>query len=162
MPNTLKNITTHVHTLAVEIGERNVFHPRALASAARYTHSQAYPPLLKWFYPDRGNFIAFVSNFRSRKVMHQAVHHFRQCTDFPLQHIATVPWLPGVCWSDHLAFWHHGYRAFMLTDTAFYRYPFYHSADDTADKIHYPPFARLTENLFCTLVSMVNSSSAQY
>jgi len=100
MPSTLKNITTHVHTLAAEIGERNVFHPRALASAASYTHSQAYPPLLKWFYPDRGNFIAFVSNFRSRKVMHQAVHHFRQCTDFPLQHIATVPWV----WSDHLAF----------------------------------------------------------
>ena len=73
-----------------------------------FPHSQDYPPLLKWFYPDRGNFIAFVANFRSRKVMRQAAHHFRQCTDFPLQHIATIPWMPGVCWSDHLAFWRHG------------------------------------------------------
>ncbi len=29
--------------------------------------SQHYPPLFRWFYPDTGNFIAFVSNFRSRR-----------------------------------------------------------------------------------------------
>ena len=36
MSSTLKQLTTHVHTLASDIGERNVFHPRALASAASY------------------------------------------------------------------------------------------------------------------------------
>ncbi|MGZ8191027.1 MAG: M28 family peptidase, partial [Methylococcaceae bacterium] len=31
--------------------------------------SQAYPPFLKYFYPDTGNFITFVSNLRSRRIM---------------------------------------------------------------------------------------------
>ena len=31
--------------------------------------SQRYPPGLGWFYPDRGDFIAFVSNLASRKVL---------------------------------------------------------------------------------------------
>ena len=113
-----------------------------------YAGSQSYPPVIKWFYPDRGNFIAFVSNLRSRKIMHQAADIFRQCSSFPLQTIATLSWIPGVCWSDHLAFWRNGYRAFMITDTAFYRYPYYHTAQDTPDKIHYQSLARLTESLF--------------
>jgi Zn-dependent M28 family amino/carboxypeptidase len=120
-------------------------------------HSQAYPPLLRWFYPDQGNFIAFVANLRSRRVLRQAVRQFRHCSSFPLQHIATFPWLPGVGWSDHLAFWRQGYRAFMITDTALYRYPYYHSAEDTADKLCYRPFAQLTEDLFCTFAGMANA-----
>lgn len=112
--------------------------------------SQNYPALFKWFYPDRGDFIAFVANLRSRKIMRQAANTFRQCSNFPLQHIATFSWVPGVAWSDQLAFWRRGYRAFMVTDTAFYRYPYYHSAQDTPEKIHYLPLAKLTEGLFCT------------
>ena len=33
-------------------------------------NTQSYPPLFRYFYPDRGNFIAFVSNFRSGNAMH--------------------------------------------------------------------------------------------
>ena len=33
--------------------------------------SQAYPPFLRWFYPDRGNFIAFVSNIKSRHALRE-------------------------------------------------------------------------------------------
>lgn len=116
--------------------------------------SQNYPPLFKWFYPNRGDFIAFVANLRSRKIMRQAARTFQQCSDFPLQHLATFSWIPGVAWSDQLAFWRRGYRAFMVTDTAFYRYPYYHSAQDTPDKIHYIPLAKVTEDLFCTFAQL--------
>ncbi len=119
-----------------------------------YAGSQSYPPVIKWFYPDRGNFIAFVSNLRSRNVMHQAADVFRQCSSFPLQCIATFSWIPGVSWSDHMAFWRNGYRAFMITDTAFYRYPYYHTAQDTPDKIDYQSLAKLTESLFRTFTIM--------
>jgi Zn-dependent M28 family amino/carboxypeptidase len=121
-------------------------------------HSQAYPPLLKWFYTDRANFIAFVSNFKSRRTMHQAVKAFHNCSDFPLQHIATFAWVPGVSWSDHMAFWRQGYKAFMVTDTAFYRYPYYHTAQDTPDKVQIEPLAKLTQDLFCCLNSMAQTS----
>ncbi len=36
----------------------------------------------------------------------------------------------------------------MVTDTALYRYPYYHTAQDTPDKITYQPFAEATQALF--------------
>ncbi len=39
----------------------------------------------------------------------------------------------------------------MITDTAFYRYPYYHTAQDTPDKLNYVPFAKMTNGLFLML-----------
>src|SRR5262245_39431628 len=58
----------------------------------------------------------------------------------PLQTIATFRSVPGVSWSDHQSFWRQDYRAMMITDTAPYRYPYYHAAADTPDKLAYPEF----------------------
>ena len=110
--------------------------------------SQRYPPVFSWFYPDRGNFIGFVSDFVSRPLMRRAARLFRAHSDFPLEHVATFRLIPGVAWSDHWSFWRRGYRAFMVTDTALYRYPHYHTAEDTPDKITYQPFAEATQGLF--------------
>jgi len=116
--------------------------------------SQRYPPLFKFFYPNRGNFISFVSNLRSRTVMRKAMHAFRANSTFPVQHVATFSWIPGIAWSDHLSFWRQGYRAFMVTDTAFYRYPFYHSAEDTAEKLCYESFADCCNGLYWCFVEL--------
>ncbi len=118
--------------------------------------SQTYPPFLKYFYPDTGNFITFVSNLRSRRIMRNCVKAFSSVTDFPVQSIATVSLVPGVSWSDHLAFWRQGYKAFMITDTAFYRYPYYHTAHDTPDKLNYVAFTEMTNGLFLMLSRLAN------
>ena len=110
--------------------------------------SQRYPPLFKYFYPDRGNFISFVSNLRSRRVMRKAVRAFRRDSTFPSEYVATFSWVPGVSWSDHLSFWKQNYRAFMITDTAFYRYRYYHTAEDTAEKLRYEAFAQCCTGLY--------------
>ncbi|MGH8710006.1 MAG: M20/M25/M40 family metallo-hydrolase [Burkholderiales bacterium] len=109
--------------------------------------SQAYPPFLRWFYPDRGNFIGFVSNLSSRHVLHETAAAFREHSDFPAEHLASPAFVPGVAWSDHLSFWRAGYPAVMVTDTAFYRYPHYHRASDTPDKIRYAEMARVVQGL---------------
>jgi Zn-dependent M28 family amino/carboxypeptidase len=109
--------------------------------------SQRYPPLFRFLYPDRGDFLGLVSDLRSRRTMRRVVKVFRDRCDFPLQHTATWRWVPGVAWSDHLPFWRQGYRALMATDTAFYRYRYYHTAQDTPDKLTYPAFGRATEAL---------------
>jgi Zn-dependent M28 family amino/carboxypeptidase len=116
--------------------------------------SQQYPPLLRPFYPRTGNFIAFVSNFRSRHRMLEAVRAFRTHSDFPLQHLTGPSFIPGLAWSDHWSFWQEGYRAFMVTDTAFYRYPWYHTAQDTPDKIDYAAFSAVTDALFQTIIAL--------
>ncbi|MGR9046922.1 MAG: M28 family peptidase [Gammaproteobacteria bacterium] len=118
--------------------------------------SQSYPPFLKYFYPDTGNFIAFVSNLGSRRVMQSCARAFSKVTDFPVQSIATLALMPGVSWSDHLAFWRAGFKAFMITDTAFYRYPYYHTAQDTPDKLNYEAFAEAAQGLFLMLYRLTH------
>ncbi|MEW5943764.1 MAG: M28 family peptidase [Pseudomonadota bacterium] len=118
--------------------------------------SQRYPALLRFFYPDRGNFIAFVSNFHSRRVMHRVAAAFRAHSDFPAEHAAAFSWLPGIAWSDHYSFWRQGYRALMVTDTAFYRYPYYHTAEDTPDKLDYPRLGEVTEGLWSAFASLAS------
>ncbi len=39
----------------------------------------------------------------------------------------------------------------MVTDTAFYRYPYYHSAQDTAEKLDYVRLAAVTQGLYRAL-----------
>src|SRR5207245_6266796 len=44
--------------------------------------------------------------------------------------------LPDTRRSDHAAFWHHGYPALMLTDTANFRNPHYHQPTDTFETLN--------------------------
>jgi Zn-dependent M28 family amino/carboxypeptidase len=120
--------------------------------------SQSYPALLRFFYPDRGNFIAFVSNLRSRKALRQLVEAFRGHSDFPAESLAAFEFVPGVGWSDHSSFWRQGYPALMVTDTAFYRYAHYHGASDTPEKLDYPSMARVVEGLERAFASLAGSS----
>jgi Zn-dependent M28 family amino/carboxypeptidase len=110
--------------------------------------SQIYPPLFKLFYPDRGNFLGMVSDFRSRAVLRRLAAAFRAHSDFPLQTVSTFRFVPGVSWSDHHSFWRQGYHAVMITDTAPYRYPHYHAATDTPDKLAYAELTQVTGALF--------------
>lgn len=109
--------------------------------------SQAYPPGLGRGRPDRGDFIGFVANLHSRRLLKSALSAFRASTAFPVESVATVGWLPGINWSDHLSFWRRGYRALMVTDTAFFRNPDYHSPRDTPEKLDYPRMAAVAEGL---------------
>jgi len=121
-------------------------------------NSQHYPPLFRFFYPDCADFIAFVSNLRSRGQLRRAVAAFRSHSDFPIEHVAALSIVPGIGFSDHLSFWRQGYRALMVTDTAFYRYPYYHTPWDVPDKLDYEAFACVTEGLCEAIVALANDS----
>jgi Zn-dependent M28 family amino/carboxypeptidase len=109
--------------------------------------SQRYPVPMAPMYPDTGNFIGLVSNLASVRLLLRARRAFRAASSFPLQSAALPGAVPGVGWSDHWAFWEAGYPALMVTDTAPYRYPWYHTPDDTPDKICYPAFEQVVNGL---------------
>ena len=109
--------------------------------------SQRYPPPLSLIYPDTGNFIAFVSNLKSRGLLSEAIGAFRRHARFPSEGVAAPAFIPGIDWSDHASFWEAGHAALMITDTAPYRYPHYHRATDTPDKIDYERLARVVTGL---------------
>lgn len=116
--------------------------------------SQAYPFPLDRFYPDTGNFIAFVSNLESRSLVHQAIGAFRRYAEVPSEGLVAPPQLDDIRRSDHWAFWAQDLPAMMLTDTANFRNPYYHGPDDTHDRLDYVTMTRLTEALAAMLESM--------
>jgi hypothetical protein len=89
--------------------------------------------------------------------MRRLAQAFRAHCDFPLQTAATFRFIPGVSWSDHRSFWHYSYRAVMITDTAPYRYPHYHAASDTPDKLAYPKLSRVTHGLFAAFMEIARA-----
>ena len=97
--------------------------------------SQRYPPPLNLAYPDRGDFIGFVGNVRSRALVRRSIGAFRRSTPFPSEGVAAPSWVPGVFWSDHASFWREGIPAVMITDTAPFRNPHYHGRTDTPERI---------------------------
>jgi hypothetical protein len=105
--------------------------------------SQNYPFPFRFFYPDIGNFIGFVGNISSRALVREAIKVFRSSTAFPSEGIAIPSWIMRIDWSDNWSFWKEGYPAIMITDTAPFRYPYYHTHQDVPDKINYESMARV-------------------
>ena len=111
-------------------------------------NSQRYPPPFNLVYPATGNFIGFVSNLgSSRKLLHTVIASFRKACLFPSEGGAVPEVIVGINWSDHWSFWQYNYPAIMVTDTAPFRYQYYHSPDDTPDKINYDCMARVVSGL---------------
>jgi hypothetical protein len=104
--------------------------------------SQRYPPPFGRLYPDTGNFLAVVGNLASRPLVVEFMTRFMAATDFPVEGVATFEWVPGINWSDHWSFWSEGYPAIMLTDTAPFRYPEYHTPLDLPGQVTPHEFAR--------------------
>jgi Zn-dependent M28 family amino/carboxypeptidase len=116
--------------------------------------SQRYPAPMTALYPDVGNFIGFVANVGSARLLWRARRGFKGRTSFPLQSAAVPAAIPGVGWSDHWAFWQAGYPAMMVTDTAPFRYPWYHTAEDTPEKIDYARLAQVVDGLEAVIESI--------
>jgi Zn-dependent M28 family amino/carboxypeptidase len=112
---------------------------------------QDYPfPLMFMNYPKEGDFIGIVGNLKSTGLTNSLYKAFQKNRDLPVIKL-TVPlggWLmPSVRLSDHGPFWDQGYKAVMITDSAFYRNPHYHLPSDTMEKLDYKFMAELVESL---------------
>jgi hypothetical protein len=109
--------------------------------------SQRYPAVIGSMYPNTGSFIGFVANTKSRDLLDNAIMEFRLKTHFPSEGASLPGFVKGVGWSDQWSFWQIGVPAIMVTDTAVFRYPYYHRPEDTPDKLDYDRMARVVLGL---------------
>jgi hypothetical protein len=107
-------------------------------------------------YPEKGNFIGIVGNFRSREFTQSLFQSFQRNQELPVVKL-TAPFggwlLPSVRLSDHASFWDRGFKAVMITDSSFYRNPHYHLPSDTMEKLDYRFMAELVESLIIYFLS---------
>jgi hypothetical protein len=103
--------------------------------------SQRFPlRLLRHLYPDRGDYLVWVGNLGARRWVRSAVRTFRAAGHLPCEGAFLPGSVPGVGWSDHASSTREGYPGLMATDTAPFRYPHYHTADDTPHQVDYERF----------------------
>jgi Zn-dependent M28 family amino/carboxypeptidase len=114
-------------------------------------NSQRYPfPLNLADYPKEGDFVAIVGNTGSRQFMRALRDSFVSNPGLPAIALS-VPFngwiLPSVRRSDHVSFWDLGYKAVMITDTAFFRNPNYHRKSDTMETLDFEFMAELVKSV---------------
>ena len=120
-------------------------------------NSQNYPvPLLRLFYPSRGNFISIVGDARQRLLIRKVKRCMNGATDLSVYSILAPASLPGVDFSDHRNYWENNFPAVMVTDTAFYRNHRYHQAGDTADRLDYERMAKVIVCVYEAVVALAN------
>jgi hypothetical protein len=116
--------------------------------------SQFYPlPLMRLFYPSQGNFIGVVGNFSSSRL----ITHFRDTVKLAAidaESLKAPFFVIGVDFSDHMNYWKFGYPAIMITDTAFYRNPNYHSESDTIDTLNFDKMKEVIKGVYWALVNL--------
>ncbi len=117
--------------------------------------SQGYPiSLLKLIYPSRGNFICVVGSTSGLGITRAVKARMAGASSLPVRSINAPSAIPGIDFSDHLNYWHSGYPAVMITDTAFYRNPNYHSPDDTPETLDFQRLADVVRGLYAAIVTL--------
>lgn len=110
--------------------------------------SQHYPlPGLGLIYPSRGDYIAVVGDLTSPRLVRQVKGAMQSTGSLPVWSINAPTSLVGVDFSDHRNYWALGLPAVMVTDTAFFRNPRYHTAQDTPDRLDYRRMAQVVQGV---------------
>ena len=117
--------------------------------------SQQFPlPFMNFFYPEKGNFIGVVGNLFQRGITKRIRDLMRKGSDISVYSINAPSILPGVDFSDHRNFWHFGYNAVMITDTAFYRNPNYHRKTDTIGTLDFEKMYSVIKGIKYALLNL--------
>jgi Zn-dependent M28 family amino/carboxypeptidase len=123
--------------------------------------SQRKPPGVSIPIPSIGNFLAVVGNAGSAEL----TATIEQVAKLHLPVASLVvpgngELLPDVRRSDHAAFWHYGYPAVMLTDTANFRNPHYHQPTDALGTLDLDFMTSVTDAVTAAVLHLTGSQRA--
>lgn len=114
--------------------------------------SQRFPMgLLRAFYPSRATFITVVGRMGEGRLVRRVRRAMQGASALDVRSINAPRWVPGVDFSDHACYWDAGYPAVMVTDTAFYRNPNYHTARDTPETLDYARMADVVRGVYAAV-----------
>jgi len=93
------------------------------------------------------DFIGVIGNNDSKDLAAKVRGSIEAGSRVPVESLVASGMIPGVDFSDHRSFWRTGYKAVMVTDTAFYRNPNYHTSKDTIETLDFEKMADLLGGL---------------
>ena len=116
---------------------------------------QRYPlPGMGFFYPRTADFIGVVGNLHSSKYISSLKKGIKKHSGINVRSLIAPQYFGGISLSDNSSFWHHGYRAAMVTDTSFFRNQNYHQETDTIDTLNFEDMTEVVRGLYYTLLEI--------
>ena len=149
-----------------------VINLETIGYTSKKKHSQYLPPLVSpLIFPSykvnlmqlKGNFISIIGD-KNSKIL--AKEFSKQCRRkqiklpyfrmrLPLKFETLAKRFGDTLRSDHAPFWRVDIPALMITDTANFRYPYYHTEADTIDKLDFDFIRKVTQATIATLIEML-------
>lgn len=116
--------------------------------------SQEMPlSLLSHIYPRVGNFIVVAGNLKSAGFTRKLKKHMKRGSDIDVRSLTGPSFTPGISLSDNSNYWKKGYKAVMITDTAFFRNKNYHTENDTIDTLNFPMMGEVVRGVYNAIVN---------
>src|SRR6266540_4489876 len=120
--------------------------------------SQGFPfAALKALYPTTGNFIVVAGRLRDARLVRRLKRSMQGDSNLPIYSINAPRSLAGLDLYDQASYWDRGDAAVMVTDSAFYRNPNYHTAADRPDTLDYSRLAAVVEGVARAVVDLANT-----
>lgn len=110
------------------------------------------------FYPNRGNFLAFIGDLGSRKYMIEATRGFKKGSSFLIKAGVVPEWVEGAAWSDHSSFWKFGYSGIQVTDTGRFRSSSHTTKEDTMEKLNFDAMSRMVVGMCAAVEELAGKS----
>jgi Zn-dependent M28 family amino/carboxypeptidase len=153
---------SYIYARKAKAENENITSMVCLEMLGYYTNEkngQSYPlPMMSRFYPSTPNFIAIIGNLNSRNLVEKVNNSLKATSRIRVETLSMLSSIPGVVFSDHQSFWKMGFPAIMVTDTAFFRNPNYHTVADTIDTLDFDKMSDLLKGLIQTAKDLTNSS----
>jgi aminopeptidase YwaD len=121
----------------------------------RTPNSQQYPAGLDKFYPNTGDFIGLIGSIPTIPDLIHFQNHMK--SNLPCEWLP-AGWrglaIPSTRLSDHAPFWDAGYKALMITDTAFMRNPHYHKSSDRLETLDLEFLTQVCQGLIVGIAAL--------
>jgi Zn-dependent M28 family amino/carboxypeptidase len=120
--------------------------------------SQVVPIFIRIPVPKKGNFLGVIANRKSKDIMNA----FHSTVSEYVPELVVVPYkvplsgriIPETRFSDHASFWNCGYPALMLTDTAMFRNPHYHTYHDKYETLNFAFIVNVTKAVVSVILKL--------
>jgi len=148
--------SVHAESLRKEnVRVRAMFSLEMIGYFSDAPNSQRFPVgLFGAFYPSTGNFIGVVGRLSDWSLVRHTKSAMRQASPLPVYSFNAPSFVTGVDFSDQRNYWHAGYSAVMITDTAFFRNHNYHTEHDTDEKLDYKRMAMVVEGVYAAVTEL--------
>lgn len=150
-----ENMWSYIHAKQLKENKEDIKFMLCLEMIWYFTDEEIQDYQIKFlerFYPKKWNFIAVVwelFDFNIYWIKKSMIEN----SDIVVKSLSSPKFIPWVDFSDHRNYWLFWYKAYMITDTSFFRNKNYHTINDTIDTLNFDKMKEVIDWIYWILLT---------